>query len=101
MFKLSTNEQGELALSGSLTAFYVDRIREELAGRQASYCIDISGLRHISSAGLGLLVSLQEGLKQHGASFTLVNPSAHIRELIRLTGLDQSFPMVERKASES
>lgn len=101
MFKLSTNEQGDVRFRGSLTAHYVDRIRDALKDRENSYHIDISELRHISSAGLGLLVSLQETLRGRGESFTLVNPSPHVREVIRLTGLDRTFPMVDRPNGDS
>jgi len=100
MFKLSTNENGEISFRGSLTAHHVDRIRSALSGREESYYIDIAGLRHISSAGLGLLVNLQEALRLRGESFTLVNPTPHVREVIQLTGLDRSFPMVDRHATE-
>jgi anti-sigma B factor antagonist len=99
MFKLSTNERGEVAFSGTLTAHHVERIRRELQGRRESYRIDVSRLRHVSSAGLGLLVSLQEALREYGAMFTLVNPTPHVREVIRLTRLDDSFPIEEREAN--
>lgn len=93
MFQISVKENSDVAFSGSLTAYYVDRIREELEGRSESYRIDLSELRYISSAGLGLLVGLQKKMQESRQEIVLIHANDHVRELFRITGLDGIFSM--------
>ncbi len=93
MFQISVDDHGDVAFSGSLTAYHVDRIRAELENRDEDYRIDLAGLRYISSAGLGLLVGLQKKMMESSHRISLVNANDHVRELFRITGLEQVFPM--------
>jgi anti-anti-sigma factor len=51
--------------------------------------LDLSNVTHMDSAGLGALVGLWISAKKGGRELKLVSLSDRIRELLRLTKLDQ------------
>jgi len=53
--------------------------------------LDMSAVEAIDAAGIGMLVSLQAA----GVYVTLLNPSRHVRTVLRLTELDSILPTVE------
>jgi anti-sigma B factor antagonist len=53
--------------------------------------LDLSGVRWINSAGLGLLISTQVQCRRCGARFILVNPSPKVRSLMVMTKLAAVF----------
>lgn len=53
--------------------------------------IDLSGVKFIPSGLLGMLISLQ----QQGVQVHLYNPSADVREVLQITGLERVFEMHE------
>jgi anti-anti-sigma factor len=62
-----------------------DLIREE---RCEMLAIDLTGIRVIPSGLLGLLVSVH----QQDVKVCLFNPSEDLREVLKITKLDQLFP---------
>lgn len=59
--------------------------------------LDLGEVTEIDAAGIGALVSLQAS----GIYLTLANPTATVREVLRLTKLDSVFEIVEaQKSSE-
>lgn len=53
--------------------------------------LDLRDVTEIDAAGIGALVSLQAS----GIYLTLANPTATVREVLRLTKLDSVFEIVE------
>jgi anti-anti-sigma factor len=53
--------------------------------------LDLAQLEHIDAAGLGMLAVLHECAAQFGHKLTLLNPTAHVCQLLRLTKLDAVF----------
>ena len=53
--------------------------------------LDLGDVTEIDAAGIGALVSLQAS----GIYLTLANPTASVREVLRLTKLDSVFEIVE------
>ena len=53
--------------------------------------IEMSEVEAIDAAGIGMLVSLQAA----GVYLTLLNPSRHVRTVLRLTELDSILPTAE------
>lgn len=53
--------------------------------------LDLRDVTEIDAAGIGALVSLQAS----GIYLTLANPTASVREVLRLTKLDSVFEIVE------
>src|SRR5215475_15249910 len=53
--------------------------------------LDLRDVTEIDAAGIGALVSLQAS----GIYLTLANPTANVREVLRLTKLDSVFEIVE------
>ena len=54
--------------------------------------VEMSGVEAIDAAGIGLLVSLQAA----GVYLTVLNPSRHVRTVLRLTGLDSVVQVCDR-----
>lgn len=53
--------------------------------------VDLSGLKFISSSGLGVLVGMKLMSKSAKAEITLVNPSNDALHVLRLNSLDKVF----------
>jgi len=51
--------------------------------------LEMSCVRGLDAAGLGLLVELHQSAQNRAARLVIANPSERSRELIRLTNLDQ------------
>ncbi len=56
--------------------------------------IEMSGVRFIDSAGLGLLIGLLREAKQQGGVVVLLNPQAAVSRTLRITSLDTVFELV-------
>ncbi len=55
--------------------------------------IDLSGVEYVSSAGVGMLVSMLKRCHQVGLELALAGLGPEIRELFSLTRLDEVFPI--------
>jgi len=92
-FDISVSD-GDVRLAGRFDATQVERVRGELEGLSVSTTVDFGELDYISSAGLGVLLSVQKRLSQSGQKLKLINLNSHIREVFRIAGFDQIF-MIE------
>jgi len=91
MFDMWVAEDGEVCLSGRFDAAQADRVREEMSRIDFSCTVNFEKLDYISSAGLGVLLSVQKRLGESGNKLTLVKLNRHIREIFRIAGFDQIF----------
>jgi anti-anti-sigma factor len=66
-----------------------------LRHRGGDIALDLNGVEAIDAAGLGALVSLQAA----GVYLRLLNPTASVREVLRVTQLDSIFQIEESPTS--
>jgi anti-anti-sigma factor len=59
--------------------------------QQRDIILDLSEVDAVDAAGIGLLVTLQAA----GYYLTLMNPAAHVREILRVTKLDTVIEISE------
>jgi len=61
--------------------------------------LNLEGVDFIDSAGLGELVRSHASIRSRGGHLKLVNPSASVHHLLRITKLDRVFDIVPDEAS--
>jgi anti-sigma B factor antagonist len=93
MFDVRKGTNGEILLSGRLDASQVEKVRDQLKTVTTSCTVDFTSLEYISSAGMGVLLGTQKRLADSGQSLKLVNLNRHIREIFRIAGFDNVFPI--------
>ena len=93
MFDIQHTANGNVSLHGRFDAAQVEAAARVLNQIDGSCVIDFDDLSYISSAGLGLLFATQRRLVDGGATLTLINLNAHIREIFDIAGFDQIFEM--------
>ena len=96
--KLSYEDHSEitvLTLSGELTSDQADSFRRACQDRFGQgirdVLIDMQHLSHIDSAGLELLLWLQDEAGQHSGQLRLIKPDEMISQVLRITRLDRRF----------
>ncbi len=91
MFDIKQTEDGGIQLSGRFDASREATAKEVLDQVVGSTVLDFSDLKYISSAGLGVLFSLQKRLVDSGHGLKLKNLNPHIREIFTIAGFDKIF----------
>ena len=91
---------GEYTLrpTGELDFEQAQRLRPQWLAALAEHepdtlVVDLAEVTFLDSGGLGLLVATHNYLKEHDGALVLANPSARIRKVLALTGLDHVFPI--------
>jgi anti-sigma B factor antagonist len=80
-----------IAMVGELDVAAADDARDVIARAQADAAeviCDLHDVSFIDPRGLHVLLAAAAGARRHDARFTLVNPSASVRRLIDLLGLE-------------
>ena len=84
-----------VSLSGTLDAWSEQEVRDtlkELLGEgRIRLLLDLCALRRIDSSGLSTLLSVLKAARAAGGDIVLLNPSAAVASVLRLTRLDQIF----------
>lgn len=100
--------QGKLIMLplGEIDHHSAARLREEMdrqiyGHRPQSCCIDLQKTAFMDSAGLGLLMGRYNAAQSVGAKFCVAHPSAQIRKIITLSGMERLFTLVDEKPSDS
>jgi anti-sigma B factor antagonist len=75
------------AMSGRFDAAQVDTATAFLSKLTESTALDLSGLEYVSSAGLGVFITVHHQLSKKGKKLTLINASNHVRHVIQLSRL--------------
>lgn len=57
--------------------------------RRQSVTLDLGQVERIDAAGIAALISLHANAYEAGQCFNVVNPTAHVAEILRLVGLDR------------
>jgi anti-sigma B factor antagonist len=60
-----------------------------------AFILDMSGISHMDSSGLGLLLSIYATIRNQGGDLKLLNAGNRVKELLRITGLASIFLMFE------
>jgi anti-anti-sigma factor len=81
---------GKLALDDGCLLLR-ETVRALLDGGQRRILLDLERLDFLDSAGLGELVRTHVAVRSRGAQLTLINPSSNVRQLLRITKVDQTF----------
>ncbi len=89
MLEIEDCGNGRFALAGRLDAAQVDRAKAALGGATGTVVVDLARLDYISSAGLGLMIALHQRLSAGGGSLRIASPNALVRNVFRLSRLDQ------------
>jgi anti-sigma B factor antagonist len=77
-------------LSGDLDLYSVETVREALGPElHGTLVLDLAGLEFIDDSGLGLLVGSLKRLRQQGGALVLRNPTAQIRRVLEVTGVEK------------
>jgi|HubBroStandDraft_6_1064221.scaffolds.fasta_scaffold352912_1 anti-anti-sigma factor len=66
-------------------------IAEVVERKPAHVVVDLSGLAMVDSAGLGLLVILNDKIKQAGGRVTLTRPNEDVKRLLAIVEFDKLF----------
>jgi anti-sigma B factor antagonist len=64
------------------------------------FVIDLSAVRYVNSAGIGLLITLLTKIRNKDGEMVLMRPSGHFNKLLLITKLNKIFHVVEQ-ASEA
>ena len=91
MFEIQFGEEGRIQLIGRFDAAQEEIARRSLDTIQESCVLDFSELEYISSAGLGLLLMVQQRLNAAGHSLTLVHLNDHLKDVFRYAGFNSVF----------
>jgi anti-anti-sigma factor len=87
-----------VTVTGQVNSVTAIQLGEELqkAAKQGKYNIvlDFSAVEYLSSAGLREVISGVERAKKGGGDLYLVNPSARVMDLLKMTGLDRELTIL-------
>lgn len=91
MFDITINDTGEIRLSGRFDAAQAADAGLIFDGVTQTCTVDMTDLDYISSAGLGILLSVHKRLLDSGQQMTLKNMNQYIRRIFQISGLDKVF----------
>ena len=83
--ELTHNEAGRLR----------DLVLERWAERAPHFVLEMSELRFIDSEGLAALLWIRERIAGWGGQLRLLRPSGEVRQILRITRLQDRFPVFE------
>jgi anti-anti-sigma factor len=100
MLKVTVENLGAVAIlrcrgrivRGEETAILCAAVQQQ----ERSIILDLTEVESIDAAGIGLLVSLQAA----GMYLTLMNPTKHVREILKVTGLETVFEICELQSTD-
>jgi anti-sigma B factor antagonist len=62
------------------------------------FILDLSQVRYVNSAGIGLLITILTKIRNKDGEMVLMNPSSHFNKLLLITKLNKIFPVVDQVA---
>ena len=104
--KLSINHVDDICyftLVGDIDSLSAGLIKEKIQSQVEAHCykliIDLTQVKFMDSAGLGVLVSGLKVCNKNGGDLVLVGLSENVRELFRITRLDTVFKLFPDRQS--
>ena len=91
MLEITFGQDNIVIIEGRFDASQVDLALTHFNEVKTSVTLHCEKLQYISSAGLGVLVSVQKRLMDSGHRMKLTQLSPHIREVLELAGFDAIF----------
>lgn len=99
-------EQGEVTIVvvrgvirlGESAKTFSQFLSEVLAEGSNSVLIDLEGIDHVDSTGLGELVGYLQRFEEQGRRLAFINPARRLRKLFELTRLDEVVPIYYDRA---
>lgn len=67
------------------------QLREIVSHHPAQVMLDLSNLNHLSSIGLGTILSLRRAVVSYGGEITLESAQSAVLDVLRRTGVDVLF----------
>jgi len=83
---------------------FVEVVSDAIEEGVRTFVIDLTGVRYISSSGIGLLITMLTKMRNVGGEVYLTSPSEHVKKLLIITKLNQIFSVfdsVEKFKSEN
>ena len=80
---------------GESAEFFSRTLERTLREESGHVLVDFSRINHLDSTGLGELVAYLERFRTRNRKLVLINPSARIRKLLALAGLENLFSTYE------
>ena len=80
---------------GESARFFAEALERALAEEGRHVYVDLSKINAIDSTGIGELVGYLGRFADQKRKLVLVNPSERIRRLLRVSQLDQIFPIFD------
>jgi anti-sigma B factor antagonist len=84
--------RGRLVGASSILAD-VSKAMETALKQWRGVALDVSKVETLDNSGLGLIVRSYATAREKGVSFRLINPTERVREILRITRLDQVIPI--------
>ena len=69
------------------------KIKEYIDNGHTHLVLEMDATEYLSSAGARVLISAQKSLKPRGGRVVLAQPSARVRDVLELAGLETLFPI--------
>ena len=89
--------RGVIKLGESATTFS-RFLSEVLAEGSNPVLVDLEGIDHVDSTGLGELVGHLQRFEEQGRRLAFINPARRLRKLFELTRLDEVVPIYNDRA---
>ena len=95
-----------IELSGSLDIYSASKMKKEInkmiddEGLE-SLILDMGKVSHMDSSGIAMLANLQKKMKGEGFKFALLNVTADIIAVLRLSSLDNFFTIYKSESEIS
>ena len=91
--------QAVVQIVGDLDISTVPKVKSQLSdlldeGAQ-SFLVDLTGVGHVDTTGLGFLVWVRKRTNERGGRLLLAGQNAHFRKLLTLTGLVSLFELCD------
>lgn len=90
------NGIGLFSISGSLLGEsggmqLANEFNERLEDGMKKFVLELSGLTHVNSSGLGVFITMYTKSRTRGGELVLLNPSEFIQSLLMITRLNSIF----------
>jgi len=82
-------------LDGSTIQQFEQTLDQAVNAGEGNIVVDFDGLEYISSAGIGVLLSVREAAHQKGGEIRIVNMPAHIRRIFDVLGFSKVITIVD------
>ena len=72
-----------------------DHLIEQVEKGNYNLAVDLNGVEFMDSSGLAVLISGLRRTKEHDGSLVLISPTASVKRVLTITGLDRVFDIFD------